>query len=116
MQNFSHKYAIALCYRLATCFDLHSKQRSKRLFLFCVIYATNFTDNVDFDLSGIFELVFEFFGNLSCKEHRIRVVDLLGLDHNANFSTRLNRERLIDTVEGFCDFFEFLDTFDVSLD
>ena len=67
--------------------------------LFCVFYAANFPDDIDFDLSGIFELVFEFLSNLLCKEHGVCVVDLLGFDHNSDFSAGLDCESLFDAVK-----------------
>lgn len=37
--------------------------------LLCVLYAANFSDDVDFDLSRIFEFVFEFLRDFFCEEH-----------------------------------------------
>ena len=78
--------------------------------LFCVIYASDSPDDGNFDLSGIFEFRLEFVCDFLSKENRRRIVDDLGLYHNADFAPCLNSVRLLDAVKGVCDCFKVFDT------
>ena len=55
-----------------------------------VFYAAEFTDDVNFNLPRIFEFGFDFLSDVLRKKQRLRVVDLIGLDDNADFAPRLN--------------------------
>ena len=60
------------------------------LVLFCVLDASRFPDDVDFDLSGIFEFGFQFLCDLFREEYRSCVVYLFGFYDNTYLSTRLD--------------------------
>ena len=81
--------------------------------LLCVIDASDFPDNRNFDLSGVFEFRFQLVGDFFCKENRGGVVDDLRFDHNADFAPCLNCVRLFNAIEGICDCFQLFNAFDV---
>ena len=81
--------------------------------LFCVFNAAEFTNNVDFDLTGIFKLSFNLLGNIFCKEERLCIVYLFGFYDDTYFSTCLNCITLIYPIETGCNRFEFFQTLHV---
>ena len=58
--------------------------------LFCVIGDAILSYNIDLDLTGIVESVFDALCNVARKEYHLVIRDLFGLDHNANLTTGLN--------------------------
>ena len=83
--------------------------------LLSVADSAGFADDVDLDLTRILEFIFDLLADISCKSgHRV-ILDLLGLDHDTDLSTRLDRVRGFDALEGGRDLFELLQTLDVIL-
>ena len=77
-----------------------------------VFYAAEFADDVNFNLPRIFEFGFDFLSDVLRKKQRLRVVDLIGLDDNADFAPRLYRVALINARKRACDRFEPFEPFD----
>src|SRR6267142_1269068 len=83
---------------------------------FCVVNGAGFADHRDFDLSRILELVLDPARDVLREPDRFLVGDLLALDHDADFATGLQRERLRDALERVGDPFELLEALDVRLE
>ena len=78
-----------------------------------VFYAAEFTDDVNFNLPRIFEFGFDFLSDVLRKKQRLRVVDLIGLDDNADFAPRLNGVALFYAGERRSDGFQPFEPLDV---
>lgn len=81
--------------------------------LFRVLNATPFSYDVNLDLTGIFEFAFNFLRDIFSKKHRLIIVDLIGFDHNSDFSARLNRERFFNAFKLRRDSFELFEPLDI---
>ena len=68
---------------------------------------------MDLDLSGIFHFALDPLSDVMCDDDHLIVVDLLRLDDDADLTTCLDGERVLDSVIGVGDLFELLQTFDV---
>ena len=84
--------------------------------LFCVINSTVFTDYVNLDLPGIFELALNLFHDFSRDERHLIVRDDLRLHHDAHLAPRLNGEGTVNALKGICNFLELFQPFDIILD
>ena len=63
------------------------------------VHRTAFADDVDLDLSGVFELGFDLLYDVARHEYHLLIVDLIGLDHDPDLSARLNRERFFNAFK-----------------
>ena len=68
-------------------------------FLFSVVACTAFTDDIDFDLTGIFKLILNLLDDISCNENHLIIRNNIGLDHDTDFTACLDSEGLFNTVE-----------------
>ena len=64
------------------------------LLLFRVFHGTGLTHNVDLDLAGIVELVFDLLGQVAGQQHHIVVPNLFGVDQDADLAAGLEGEAL----------------------
>ena len=76
--------------------------------LFRVIHNPLLANDIDLDLSGIFHLVLDLLGNISCEYYHVRIRNLIGYDHDSDFSACLNSKRFFNTLITVGDFFELL--------
>ena len=83
------------------------------MILFCVIDGAAFADKMYFDLSGIFQLVFDLLGNVSCEKHHLIIVDDVRFHADTNFASCLDGKAIIDALKGVRDLFQFFQTFDI---
>ena len=83
------------------------------MLLFCVVNGSAFADYVDFDLSGVFKVFFNLLNYLASNDNHLLVANLLGLDHNADFTSCLNCKGLFNAVKAVSDFLELLESLDV---
>ena len=74
--------------------------------LFRVIRYTALADNIDLDLSRVFQFSFDLFRDIPCEQYHFRIGYLLGNNHDADFSTSLNSKRFFDTLERIRDVFQ----------
>ena len=58
--------------------------------LFRVIRYTALADNIDLDLSRVFQFSFDLFRDIPCEQYHFRIGYLLRNNHDADFSTSLN--------------------------
>ncbi len=74
--------------------------------LFRVIRYTALADNIDLDLSRVFQFSFDLFRDIPCEQYHFRIGYLLRNNHDADFSTSLNSKRFFDTLERIRDVFQ----------
>ena len=70
----------------------YSFQNENILSLFCIFNGAQFADNVDFNLTGIFHLVFNLFNDFLCHQNCLVIVDRIRFNHYADFAACLNCE------------------------
>ena len=58
--------------------------------LFRVVDGAAFANHMHFDLSGIFQFVFDPFGNFPCGDDHLIVFDRFGLHQDADFAAGLD--------------------------
>ena len=68
-------------------------------FLFRVVDRSALSDDMYFDLTGIFEFAFDLFHDVVSHEDHGIVIYHLGLDHYADLASRLNSVRFLDAVD-----------------
>ena len=78
--------------------------------------AAGLADDVDLDLSRIFQLIFNALGDLAGEHIGALVGDVLRLDHDAHLAAGLNRERLFHAREAVGNLLQLFETTDVVLD
>ena len=93
-----------------------SALRQRDFCLLCVFDGLGFADDVDLDLSGIFELGLDLLGKIMRKQDHVVLADLFGLDHDADLAAGLNGVGLFDAREGAGELFELFEPADVVLD
>ena len=79
--------------------------------LFRVIRYTALADNIDLDLSRVFQFSFDLFRDIPCEQYHFRIGYLLRNNHDADFSTSLNSKRFFDTLERIRDVFQLFRVF-----
>lgn len=70
---------------------------------------------MDLDLSGIFQLIFNFFRDISCQDHHIVIGNFFRFYQNPDFTSRLNRIGFFNAAETVRQFFQAFQTFYVTL-
>ena len=80
--------------------------------LFCVFGSPAFADDIDLDLSGILQFLFDLLGDISCHEDHALVGNLFGFDHDAHLTARLDRIGFVNAGEAAGNFFQLLQTLD----
>ena len=70
------------------------------LCLLGVLDGLGFPDQIDLDLSGVFQLVLDLLGDLPGQQHHTVLADLLRLDHDADLPAGLDGVGLIHAGEG----------------
>ena len=83
--------------------------------LLCVVYSLGLADEVDLDLTGVFQLAYDLLGDLPGQQDHVVLGDVLGLDHDADFAAGLDGKGLVHTVEGRGQLFQLFQTADVVL-
>ena len=83
--------------------------------LFCVIHLAVLTNQHDLDLTRIFQLIFNALGNVAGEEYHIVIVDLFGLDHDADFAAGLDGKAFFNAFKTGGNLFKLLQTLDVGL-
>jgi hypothetical protein len=73
----------------------------------------NFAENGDLDLTGVLQIGFDLLGHVPCKEGALIIVQPVWLDDDADFTTCLNCEGLLDSFEPVGDAFECFESLDV---
>lgn len=86
-----------------------SALRQRDFCLLCVFDGLGFADDVDLDLSGVFELGLDLLGKIMRKQDHVVLADLFGLDHDANLAAGLNGVGLFDAREGAGELFELFE-------
>src|SRR5829696_3730093 len=81
-----------------------------------VFDGAGFTDDGDFDLARIFELVFDPLGDVFRQPDRGFVRDAIALDDDPDLAAGLEREGLGHAFEGIGDALELLEALDVRLE
>ena len=71
---------------------------------------------MDFDLSGIFKLVLDFLYDVVGNEHHLVVVHHIRLDHDSDFTSRLNCVGFFNAVEFVRYLFKLRQSLDVVLE
>ena len=87
-------------------------------FCFCllgVFHDLGLTQDVNLDLTGVFQLVLDTLGQLAGQNDHLILADLLGLHHHAYLAARLNGIALLHTGIGAGDLLQLLQTLDVIL-
>ena len=74
--------------------------------LFRVIRYTALADNIDLDLSRIFQFSFDLFGDISCQQNHICICNLFRYYHYTNFPACLNSKGLVDSLKFICNWSE----------
>lgn len=82
--------------------------------LACEFDGSGFSEYGDFDFAGEGHLVGDSFGDLVGGEVGLVVGDSVGVDHDADFSARLDGECFGDTGLGLGDVFEVVEALDVA--
>ena len=67
--------------------------------LSCVFDCSAFPDDIDLDLSGVFDLFLDLFAYISCKQYHIVIFDLFGLDYDTNLTACLNCKASFNTFK-----------------
>ena len=70
---------------------------------------------MNLDLSGIFKFILDFLNDVAGDQRHLIVAYDLGLNHDSYLSSRLNCERLFNSVKRGCYFLEFFKTLDIVL-
>src|SRR2546426_3442715 len=81
-----------------------------------VLGRADLADHRDLDLAGVLELLLHLFRDVPRDHLCGEVVDRLGLDQDADLTSRLHRVDLLDPGERVADLFEPLQTLDVGLE
>lgn len=68
--------------------------------LFCVLNRAALTNNINLDLAGVFEVVFNFLTDILRKKDHLIVRDDIRLNHNTDFTAGLNREAAFHAFKG----------------
>src|SRR5439155_17308622 len=80
--------------------------------LFGVLHRASLANDRDFHLTGVLQRVLDLLRDVSGEARGLKIVELLGLDDNADLATRLDRERFLDAGEAVGDARELLQTLD----
>ena len=75
-----------------------------------------FAEDGDADLARVGEAFLDLLGDVAGEAHRFEVVDLAGVDDDADFASGLDGEGAADAFEGGGDFLEAAEALDVALD
>src|SRR5439155_21170262 len=78
-----------------------------------VLNRASLADHCDFHLTGVLQRVLDLLRDIAGEPRGLKVVELFGLDHDADLAARLDRERLLDTREAVRDALELLQSLDV---
>src|SRR5438552_14303166 len=81
--------------------------------LFGVLHRAGLADDRDLDLTRVLQRVLDLLCDVARQPRRLKIVELLGLDHDPDLATRLDRERFFDARKAVRDAFEFLEPLDV---
>src|SRR2546428_4750227 len=81
-----------------------------------VFNRASLADHRDFDLAGVLQRVLDLLRDIARESRGLKVVELFGLDHDADLAARLDRERLLDTREAVRHALELLQSLDVVRD
>ena len=84
--------------------------------LFRELDGARLANDADLDLTRILHFVLDALDDLLRKDERAGIVDVLGLNHDANLAARLNGEALFNALERIGDFLELLEALDVVFD
>src|SRR5699024_3906594 len=95
-----------------------SKKRDKflrlsRFSLFCIINSTIFADNIDLDLSWIFQFSFDLVDDVAGNNCHLIVSNHFWTNHNANFTSSLYSKTFFNALKGVCNFLQLFQTLDI---
>ena len=65
------------------------------------------------NLTGIIEVALDFFHNIACNNGHLVIRDDIRLEHDTDFTARLNRKTLIHAVKRVGDLLKLLKALDV---
>ena len=86
------------------------------LFLFCVLDGLRLSKDVDLDLTGVSQLLFDLLCDIARQEHHLILGYLLGLDHNAYLASGLDGVAAGDTGEALGYLLKLFKALDVVFD
>src|ERR1700741_1909011 len=81
-----------------------------------IVNGAGLADHGDLDLSRILELALDPPRDVARQPDGFVVADLLALDHDANLTAGLQRERLRHALEGVGNLLELLEALDIGLE
>src|SRR5947207_13627300 len=81
--------------------------------LFGVLHRAGLTDHCDLDLTRVLQRFLDLLCDVARQARRLKIVELLGLDHDPDLATRLDRERFFDARKAVRDAFELLEPLDL---
>src|SRR5712691_9469294 len=84
--------------------------------LFGVLHRSSLANDRDFHLTGVLQRVLDLLRDVSGEARGLKIVELLGLDQDADLAPRLDRERFLDPGEAVGDALELLQALDVVRD
>src|SRR5207237_10176193 len=87
--------------------------RTGAFLLFLVFHRAGLADHRDLDLTRVLQRVLDLLCDVAGEPCRLKIVELLGLDHDPDLAARLDRERFLDAREAVRDAFELLAPLDV---
>src|SRR5690625_7499384 len=80
------------------------------------IHCTHLPDHDHLDLPRVLQLLLETTRDLFTHLGHSRIVDPLGIDHDADLTTRLVSETTFYTLEALSDLFQLLESLEVGLE
>ena len=83
--------------------------------LFGVLDDLGLPEQMDFDLTGVLQLVLNLLGNVPGQQDHLVLTDDLGLDHDTHLAAGLDGEGFLHPVEGGGDLLQGLQALDIVL-
>src|SRR5712692_11995399 len=84
--------------------------------LFGVLHSASLPDHRYLDLTRVLQRVLDLLRDVAGEARGLEVIELVGLDHDADLATRLDSEGFLDAGEAVRDALELLQTLDVVRD